>query len=82
MPVILTVYGFFQKKSYEISVVPENHIESKSFHISVQNIDEKINFVPSFKILIHQPSVYIPKIIHTKSKIVIHHSPYNQNDYI
>ncbi len=81
-PIILIVYGFFQKKSYEISVFPEKYIESKSFHISVQNIDEKINFIPSFKILIHQPSVYIPMIIHTKSKIVIHHSPYNQNDYI
>ncbi len=80
--IALTAYGFFQKKVYHISVVPENVLISKRFITIVSGINKETAFTPSLKLGVPKPIVVIPKIHIKKAAIKLNQSPYTQTDFI
>ncbi len=80
--ITLTVYGFFQKKVFHISVMPENILISQSFKTAILGINKKANFIPSLKLCVSRPIVEIPEIRIKEAYIQVNQSPYTQNDFI
>jgi hypothetical protein len=80
--ITLIVYGFFQKKIYQINVQPEKTLEAKSFKIIISGIYKETLFTPFFRLDRKHTLINLPKINVTKRKIEINPSPYNQNDFI
>ncbi len=80
--IALTVYGFFQKKVYHISVVPENILINQRFITAISGINKETVFMPSIKQNVSKPIVVIPEIRLKKSCIQVNQSPYIQTDFI
>jgi hypothetical protein len=80
--IALTVYGFFQKKVYHISVMPENILVSQRFITAISGINKETAFMPSLKPNVSKPIVVISQIQLKKTYIQVTQSPYIQTDFI
>lgn len=84
----LTVYGFFQKKTYLIEFEPKLSLNSDSFKTKLSNLSLKIeeksipNLVPSFHLVNKKPKIKHPKVELNQSKINISSTPFKQNEFI
>jgi hypothetical protein len=80
--ITLIVYGFFQKKIYDINILPEKALETKSFKTIISGINQETTFAASIKLDRKSTFLNLPKINVAKTKIAINHSSYNQTDFL
>jgi len=80
--ITLIVYGFFQKKIYDINIQPEKTFEAKSFKTIISGINQETTFAASIKLDRKNTFLNLPKINVAKTKIAINHSSYNQTNFI
>lgn len=77
----LTVYGFFQKKTFKLKVEPKSTLHTNNFKTTISNITVELK---EQKTTLNQASVILtldePKIIYPKIKIET--NSFNQNEFI
>lgn len=84
----LTVYGFFRKKSFTISLTPQVEIETQSFQTSVSSFS-RMPTIKDAEIQENLPVLKIPTIAIKKQTaiqnipvIAFNATPFNQNELI
>lgn len=82
MPIELIVHGFFRKKSFSISVVPENTIESKLFRTELNGLNNVKKISTSLTLCNSKIAASIPKINLKNTDIQIKHSSFNPTNFI
>ncbi len=80
--ITFNAYGFFQKKVYHLSVVPENILNNQRFKTIISGINKRTAFVPSFVLKVSKPLVVFPEINIKKTSLRTNQSTYTQTDFI
>jgi hypothetical protein len=80
--IALTVYGFFQKKVFHISFIPQNVLISQNFKTAISGINKKTNFIPSLKLNVSKANVIIPEMHIKKTSLRMNQSTYTQTDFL
>lgn len=78
----LIVYGFFQRKVYQISVEPENILFNQRFHTKIYTVNKKLCITPNLKLVAQKPNVKIPNIKIKTLFLKLKQSTYSQTDFI
>ncbi len=85
----LAVYGFFQKKIYQLKFEPKLTLESEKFKTSFSNFRVKLEeqntlnlSYPLFHLEINKPLINSPKVKISNKAITIKTNSFNQNEFI
>ncbi|AWG22244.1 hypothetical protein FFWV33_12310 [Flavobacterium faecale] len=85
----LIVYGFFQKKEYQIKIEPQLNFKSQNFKTKFKNLATQLEFqqieninIPSLNIKQKKQSILLPKIKVRNHPIIFKSNSFNQNDFI
>jgi hypothetical protein len=82
LPIELTVYGFFRRKTLYISIKPENTLQNDAFKTVIKGVNEIKSYNKSIIAKVTKPIPTLSKIRLNHSGIQINSPSYNQNDFL
>jgi len=81
-PIELTVFGFFRRKTFHISVIPESILQNNSFKTSTKGITEIECIIKPVVLKVVNPTPTLPKTKLNHLEIQIKQPSYNQTDFL
>lgn len=80
--VILIAYGFFQKKSIQLSFRPENILVSGRFRTKVERINKHYLFIPPLSIIPQKQNLTPRQLSVNKPQLLVRFTPFTPTEFV